>query len=601
MTDYPTRDELDEQYTWDLTRIYETPDDYEAAYEKLENRIGKLRDSQDPAGSPSRLAKSLEAIEAALVTKSRLTLYTELRKNEDATDEERRDRRQRMKRFAADVDEAVQALRRRVQRDAETVEQFRDNHALEGWVAYLDDLLARAPHTRGAGVESVLAAFEPVVSNQTDAVVAITTEDFDPPTVEGPDGDPFTVDWTTYREAMDSPDRPFRRRAHEAFYEDLAAHENALATVVAQKIRGYAALAEARNYDSVRAMAFSRPSYPDAGMHVDFPEGAHGALIERVRENLDPYHDLLESRQELLGVETLRPWDASGPMVDDDPPEMAYEDLQVHLLSAVEPLGEDYQDRLAAFLHERRVDVYPTENKRTDIPAYCPSNHETGAFILANFQEDVRTAFFLAHELGHAMHIEEMRDAQPPRYVSGPRPISEVPSLVHELLLADHLRETEPAMAAFVRERRAEFLAGNVYGAGLSAAFLHDAYCTVEDGADLTPDRLAEMYADYAAEFRGPMEPAEPGRGWQRQGYAREPYHYYQYVLGAAGAVSVFHRIQTGDMTTDGYRDFLRNTGCRDSLTSFEALGVDVTASDPYERVAVELHGIRDARLRLAG
>jgi oligoendopeptidase F len=597
MTDYPTRDELDDRYIWDLTRIYATPADCQAASEELSSRLETLRTYDAPADSPASLRAALETIEATLAQKSRLELYTQLRRNEDTTDDDRRDRHQRGRRLATDADEAVQTVRRRVQRDASTVRGYADDPALDGWQDYLEDLLARAPHTRDAGQEALIATFEPVVESETETIVAITTADFDPPTVEGPDDEAFTVDRNAYREAMDSPDRAFRQRAHEAFYDALGDHEHALAAALAQKIRAHAALAEARNYDSVRAMALSRPSYPDTGMHISFPESAHDAVIENVRARLDAYHDLLESRRRALDLETLRPWDASAPLIAGEPPDVPFETVREHVLEAVDPLGEDYRERLADFLDDRRVDVYPTRDKRTDIPAYCPSSPETGAFVLANFREDLRTAFFLAHELGHAMHIEHLRDAQPPRYVTSPQPVSEVPSLLHELLLADHLlEEGDPSLAPFVRERRAEVLAGNVYGAGLSAAFSHDVYRDVEAGHDLSPDRLAETYATYATEFRAPMAFDDPGEAWLRQAYAREPYHYYQYVTGAVSAVAVHQRLRSGDMTSEAYRDFLRETGRRDSEASFASLDIDVTDPDPYERLAAELDRIRTRR-----
>jgi len=69
MTDHSTRDELDEQYTWDLTRIYDTPDDWEAAADDLERRIEVLRNQNVPVDSPARLVELLEAIEAVLVIK----------------------------------------------------------------------------------------------------------------------------------------------------------------------------------------------------------------------------------------------------------------------------------------------------------------------------------------------------------------------------------------------------------------------------------------------------------------------------------------------------------------------------------------------------
>lgn len=597
MTAYPTRDELDEEYTWDLTRIYETPGDWTAAADALADDLETLRGLEAPARSPTTLVAALEAIADVLARKSRLELYATLSRNEDTTDERRRDRHRRIQRLGAEVDEAVQGIRERIQRDADRARTHLEDPALEGWRDYLEDVLARASHTRDAGVEAVIAAFEPVLEKQIDTIVAITTEDFDPPTVEDPDGEQFAVDRNSYREAMDSPDRAFRRRAHEAFYDALGENEHALAAAVAEKVEANAAMTEARNYDSVRAMAFDRASYPDTGMSVSFSGAQHDAVLEGVRDHLDAYHDLLESRRRHLGVDRLRPWDASAPLVEGEPPELSYEDVREHVLAAVEPLGTTYRDRLERFLDERRVDVYPTEKKRTDIPAYCPSSPETGAFVLANFREDLRTAFFLAHELGHAMHLEYLREAQPPRYVTNPRPVSEVPSLVHELLLTDHLLEAgDPSFSPFVRERRAEFLTGNVFGAARSSAFLNDVYRTVEDGGDLTPDRLAETYAEYGTEFRGPMAADDPGVGWRREAYAREPYHSYQYVVGAVAAVSAYGRLRSGDLSTDRYCEFLETTGRRDTASSFGVLGVDVTAAEPYERLAGELDRIRDAR-----
>ncbi|ADD05025.1 oligoendopeptidase PepF [Natrialba magadii ATCC 43099] len=609
MTDYPTRNELDDQYTWDLTRLYETPADWARAADELESQLETLHDHHQPTDSPAALATALESIESALVTKGRLTLYAQLHRNEHPTDERRRDRYSRGQRLAARVDEAVRGLQRRIQRDAASVRAFREegDNELDGWHAYLDDLLAQAPHTRDADTESVVSAFAPVIEAQTDTIAAIKTADFDPPTVEGSDGNPVAIDHGTYREALENPDRSVRRRAHTGYIDALAEHDHALAAALTEKVRAHAALAAVRNYESVRELALAEPSYPDTGMHTSFAEATHDAVLENVRDHLEAYHGLLESRRELLDVETLRRWDERVPVVSDgaDAPEITFEELCEHLLAAVEPLGADYRNRLETLLTERRIDVYPTARKRTDIPAYCPSSPDAGPFVLANFREDVRTAFYLAHELGHAMHIECMRASQPPRYVNSPRPTSEVPSLVHELLLADHLRKKGgPELAPFVRERRAQFLAGNVYGAGESATFLHKVYRTAESGTDLTPTGLSELYADIAAEFRAPVAPPEGdtaaatrGAPWRQQSYIRDPYHNYQYVTGTVAAVSVVRRLQSGALSAGEYLEFLQNTGRRESSVSFDALGVDVTAAEPYERLASALESIRAARL----
>ncbi len=597
MSSHPPRDELADRHTWDLTRVYDSPADWERAHDDLRDRLADLRSRSVDTTGPDSVASALSAVADALVTTTRLELYAQLRRDEDPTDADRIDRKRRAQSLAAEVREAVNAVRERLQRDADAVHEVRDDPVLDGWRPYLDDVLDRAPHTRDPAVESALANFEPVVEAQTDTVVAIETGDFDPPTVEGPDGDPFQVDKQGFADATSHADRAFRRRAHDAYFSALGDHEHALAAAVAADARAQSGLAETRNYDSVRAMALSMPSYPETGVHVTFPGSAHDALTEQVYDHADAYYRLQERRRERLGVEQLRPWDLNAPLVDGDPPHVELDDLREALLSAVDPLGAGYRDRLADFFDERRIDVYPAADKRSDIPAYCPSSPETGAFVLANFRENVRTAFYLAHELGHAMHVEELRAAQPPRYVTNPRPVSEVPSILHELLLADHLAD-DPELAPFVRERRATLLSGNVFGAGQSARFLHEVYRTVENGDDLTPDRMASLYGEFAhgADPRSPVGAPDLERGWRRQAYQRGPCHSYQYVVGAVGAVAVHDRLRSGSLSPDEYREFLRTTGRRDSLDTLATLGVDPTASTPYDRLADDLAALGEKR-----
>jgi oligoendopeptidase F len=62
-------------------------------------------------------------------------------------------------------------------------------------------------------------------------------------------------------------------------------------------------------------------------------------------------------------------------------------------------------------------------------------------------------------------------------------------------------------------------------------------------------------------------------------------------------AVSAYDRLRSGDLPADRYLEFLETTGRRDTASSLELLGVDVTNDEPYERLADELERIRAARV----
>jgi oligoendopeptidase F len=148
----------------------------------------------------------------------------------------------------------------------------------------------------------------------------------------------------------------------------------------------------------------------------------------------------------------------------------------------------------------------------------------------------VRTAFDICHELGHAIAVERYRD-QPTRYSASPRPIEEIPSLLHELLLADHLLDQGGALAEIASNRLLSNLGGNIYGAGRSSTFTHALAQRVEDGEEITLDRVCELGESLRTEFLAPVEFGDVGGRTLPVSGIRVPYCYYQYVLGATGAL----------------------------------------------------------------
>jgi len=360
-----------------------------------------------------------------------------------------------------------------------------------------------------------------------------------------------------------------------------------------EKLSAAAAVAEVRGDDSVRERQLRATGYPDAGAPAALPVDVHDALIEGVAGALAPRERARRRRTEVLGVETLRPWDCAVPTVDAEQPEIPYEEAVEHVLAAVAPLGEDYRRRL---LVEGRVDVHPREGKRGDVPAFCPSSAADGPFVLLNYRRDVRATFYLAHELGHAMHAEQHREGSA-TYATCPRPVEEVPSLLHELLLVDHCLAEGEALAAHARARLVECVDGNLYGAAARAAFKRDLAARVESGEALDAERVCDAFAAVRERFDPLVELGDRGRReWLTGALGRDTFHHYQYVLGATAALAARERLRDGDLDPETYCEFLGSTGRADPIALFERLGVDVASPSAYERAARTFGDLLDRR-----
>lgn len=588
MSQLPTRDSIDDQYKWNLSAIFESVEALESEWTAVNDRIDDLRGYEDHiAGDGETLLYALQVFEEVLRRTQRLRLYAQLKRNENTENSAHQERLHKANRLERNVTKATDMVRREIQAAgrATITQDLETTDELEVYDPFIDDVLRMSPHARSPEVEDLLADFTEVIESPTRVFSSLTSNDIEPQPVNTPEGGRVEVTGVNLGTYLRHRDRAFRRRAYQSVYEEYASVNHTIATAYADKVKAQIAFADARNYNSVREMAFNKPSYPETGLHIHLPTEVHETLIAAIRDSLDSLHQYYERRKTTLGLDELKAWDLEVPLADADEPTVPYEEARDHILAAVEPLGDVYQNRLEEFLASQRIDVYETQKKQ-NILGYAVSSYDTGSFLLLNYQDDVRSMAILAHELGHAMHAEYLRNTQPPLYATAPRPIEEIPSYVHEFLLARHLLDTgDRIFRQYMRDHLLSKLQGGLYGAAMHSLFTHETYRIVENDGELTLDRIEKIYTDLLSEFRAPsVIDTWAKRGWLVGSHARRPYHYYQYVLGVTAALRTVERLLDGDLPFEEYYDFLRGGGTVRSTEAFETLGLDITSREPFKR-----------------
>src|SRR5690606_20805471 len=107
------------------------------------------------------------------------------------------------------------------------------------------------------------------------------------------------------------------------------------------------------------------------------------------------------------------------------------------LLEALSVLGPEYRAIMERALTERWIDWADNVGKQAG--AFCTSPYGAHSYILLTFTGHMRSAFTLAHELGHAGHFELANRHQRLLNVEPALFFVEAPSTTNELLLADHI------------------------------------------------------------------------------------------------------------------------------------------------------------------
>jgi oligoendopeptidase F len=580
MSSVPERSERSEEHKWDLESIYATDDEWEQAFEDVQSKLddleayeGRLTESGDT------LLEALELRDEVYRQAEKVSSYARMRSDEDTRDQDYQALRARASSLMADVSSATSFFDPEIQdcTREELDELMASTEGLELYDHYFDDVLRMKPHTRSAEVEELLSDLSEVFGAPSDAYNMLTDADLEFPTVEKPDGDAVEISQANFTNLLKNQDREFRQTVHEEFYETIGDVRNTIGSTMKNQVKKDVKLADARNYDTARQAAL------DSG---NIPVDVYDNLVDTVDDNLDKLQRHADLKRQALDVDELEMWDLYMPIVESESPEVPYEEAKEHVIEAVAPLGEDYQNRVKEGLESRWVDVYENRGKRSG--AYSGGTYDTQPFILLNYQDDISSMFTLAHELGHSLHSQYTSEEQPYVYSQYEIFVAEVASTVNEALLVDHLLETveDEDFRRHILNEYLERFRSTLYRQTLFADVEHRLHERTREGEALTPDLIDEVYGERKAAYYANCNVDDHiRREWMRIPHFYYNFYVFQYSTGISAAVALSQDIlEEGDEAAERYIEFLKTGSSDYPLELLRTAGVDMSTADPIQR-----------------
>jgi oligoendopeptidase F len=330
----------------------------------------------------------------------------------------------------------------------------------------------------------------------------------------------------------------------------------------------------------------------------------YDTLIDTVNDNLDLLHRYIRLRKKILKISELHLYDLYMPMIPDATEEIDYETAKKTVIEALSVMGEDYTQTIQKAFDEGWIDVYENEGKRSG--AYSWGTYGVHPYILLNHQDNIKSMFTLAHELGHTMHSYYSSGKQPYLYASYPVFLAEVASTVNESLLMQHLLKTtvDPNKRLFLLNHYMESFRTTLYRQVMFAEYEKTTHELAEKGEALTADRLSTLYYDLNKKYYGTEMIVDEAIGmeWARIPHFYYNYYVYQYATGFSSAVAIARNLlDDPGNAVDNYKVFL-SSGCSDyPLDALKAAGVDMTTSEPIENALKVFESVLDEMETLIG
>lgn len=583
----PKREEIEEEYRWDLSSIFTNSADWEEEYQRVSAQISDLTSySGADIETPEDLVSVLESVDDISKRCGRLFIYAKLKNDENTADADSQERLGQIHALFAKLDDASDFIEPVVREiDEQSISEHSDAETYEH---YLADIRRRSEYAPPDSVQSVLADLKPVLESPDSIFTTFINQDYRAPTIQTPENESISITPNNYRDHLRHSDRDFRKTVFSEYQSAISAARHLLTDSFVTMVDRNVELANIHGYDSARQAALDENSLNE--IHQALPEDVHDTLISATESALEPYHRYYKIKQERLEVNELRPWDRFVPLPDSETPEIPYEQAKQLIIEAVAPLGEEYQSRLRSYLEKRRVDVYETQQKSSEALAYSFGVYETDPYLFLNYTPELRSVFILAHELGHAMHYLYANETQPRIYGGFQFAVSELPSNLHEVLLAKHLLNVEDRN---IREhgldsaiRRFEEM---FYRHAILARFTHWAHTQSAAGAQLTVTRLEKQYTDVVNKFQAPIRWSEnSGQLWLGDNQSYRLYLSYPYVIGRAAAHTVATRVVTGEMTPATYTEFLKAGASKYPTELLADIDITIRSAELYDHATSE-------------
>ena len=577
----PAREEMKEEYTWNLGDIYDSDGKWAEEFAALEAVPAELEKYRGKLGEGAgELLSFLRLDDEISLRLEKLAGYAGCKADQDLAKGFYQDMRGKAMRRCVEASEASAFARPEIMAiPEEKLESFyAARPELEEYRRSLYRIRRRAEHILSPAEEKLLSAAGEMADSPDNIGGALRNADLRFEDAVDSHGEKHPLSSGTLVPLMESADRTLRKSAFENCFKSYGDFKNTVAAILDAQFKQLNFFARSRKYPSTLSAAL------DA---TEVPEAVYMNLISAVHENMEAMYRYVRLRKRALGVDELHMYDVYTPIVSDAAEEISYEQAKETVLSALSVLGEDYVELLKKGFNERWIDVYENKGKRSG--AYSSGISRPHPYVLLNHKDNLESMFTIAHEMGHALHSYYSCQNQPVSTSDYVIFVAEVASTCNEILLMRKLlsETVEPKHRAYLINHFLDQFKGTIYRQTMFAEFELEMGRMSWAGETLTAEELCRKYLELNKLYFGPdmVSDEEISLEWARIPHFFYNYYVFQYATGFAAAAAIAQRILTeGEPAVRDYKKFLSSGGSADPISLLKIAGVDMASPEPVNQ-----------------
>ena len=576
MQTYNSRKEVPDKYKWDLTSFFKDDNDFKKAVDSLKVKIDELKKYKGHIKDSKMLLEFMDKNVDTIALWEDVYVYAYLINDQELGNSNSIINKGIAEKLNMDLEANTSYFAPELLELSEVeYNKLFENKDLLKYKFELDSIYRTKKHILSSEEEKIVSNLILSMNHFDDISSNLINNEHYYGKVKDQDGNVIEIATNNYRRLMHNRDVNFRKKVYKLFNRKLDEYSGTNAALLNSYISMNNEIAKIRHY---------KDSWDSKLFELNLSDKVFKTLVNSTESNLDVLHKYYRLKKKALGLDVLHTYDLVLDMSNNDR-DYSIEEAQSIIKEALKPLGNDYMNHFNKIFDNKYIDYCQYKGKCSGAYSFSTINNDSR--ILMSFNNELDSISTIAHEGGHNVHHQYVKDNNDPVYRSPSSIVCEVASLTNECLLSDYLYNNGKSIS----EKKAglnniiSVIISNLFGAVREGKLEQDMYKEVFKGNTITKDFLDKKTKNAIKRYYGKEVVTDKyiKNSWVTRSHYYMHFYLYSYAICISVASYVASKILAGDKDMlDRYIKFLKTGSDKWPHEAFSVLGIDLEDEKVY-------------------
>lgn len=578
MKTYKTRDEVEKEYKWDLTSFFKNDDEFNKSLKELENNINQIKNYVGCTKDAFKLYEFLNFEINTIALFEDLYVYAHLINDQELGISKNIERKNKTIILNGKLETALSFFNPELLKLSKEEYNllFKNNPKLNEYRKILDDIYRFKEHILNEEEDVIVTKLVNAMDHFDDISSTMLNKNHYYGKVKI-DNENVLITATNFRKIMRNPNQEVRKKAYNSFHKVIDQYSDVNASLLNSYISMEEQLASIHKFSS---------SWEQKLFSLELSDKVFKTLCETTEKNLGVLHQFFALKKDVLKLEPFNSYDTALPM-SHNKKEYSIKEAQDIIRNSLKPLGKEYLNKFEKIITNRYIDYCEYQGK-------CSGGYSFGTLkqdsrILLSFNGNLDSVSTIAHEAGHNVHHQFIKENNPLQYLECPNIVCEVASLTNEFLLSNYLAKNGSSKEEKLSgiENILNVIENNLFGAVREGLMESNMYEVVKNDGSLTKNYLDDLSYKSIKKYLGSSVKVNKyaKNGWVTRSHYYMNYYLFSYAICVSVAANVANEIiNNNEEMLANYLQFLKTGSDKNPTEIYAILGIDLESSETYKR-----------------